>query len=243
MWTNLKILLFLIQFHFSLLQILVMVNREEVSRKIEIKKNENLTIAKKNKNVLINEKDVSIKNGPIQNESSSFNASNEILYSNTNDSSTPSNDDNQATSTENGSSNRHLVTCSNYVDKKDRNKELSEFMRNAYDLAINLCNTSNRVGCMHSDFLRGISTCLNSKYFNFDEIKEDLKENKNVQALPRDSDDQPIFGRIAFKVETIDAISVKDMDFKMDFYMGISKICHFRIIASSYLLLLISKRY
>ena len=120
------------------------------------------------------------------------------------------------------SSGKRFIFCPHYLDKKDGRKETSDLMRYTFNSAIALCNTSSRVGCKDSDFLRQISSCANSVYFNFEDIRNELFENKEQQDLPRDSEENPVVGYISFKVVNINAFSVKDMDFKMDFYLGVS---------------------
>lgn len=127
---------------------------------------------------------------------------------------------NSTTTEESSPTGRHFITCPHYLDKKDGRKEISDLMRYTFQAGISLCNTSSRVGCRHSDFLRQIVNCAHSEYYTIDDIKRELSENKDQHDVPRETEESPLLAYISFKVVNIDAVSVKDMDFKMDFYMG-----------------------
>lgn len=117
--------------------------------------------------------------------------------------------------------------CPLYVRKKDAKKEVQDFMNYSYDTAIDLCNTSSRVGCRFADFSRQILSCVNFKYFDFIDISDELNENKDLNELPKEPD-SPVLGKITLKVLNIEAISVKNMDFEMGFYLGKFKLaCQF----------------
>lgn len=115
---------------------------------------------------------------------------------------------------------REIATCPLYKAREEKTKnDLTSFLKDTYDSAVDLCNTSSRVGCQYSDFLRLISTCINDNYFDVDDVIEELRGNKELNELPQ-VDGQPVFGHVSFKIVNIDAVSVKDMDFKIDFYLG-----------------------
>lgn len=112
--------------------------------------------------------------------------------------------------------------CPYYTKAKDYKKELTDFMRHSYRTAIDLCNTSSRVGCKSANFLRQISNCVNDwKYFSLVDIINELNGSESQNDLPRIQPDTPVEGQVIFKVMNINTVSVKKLDFKMDFYMGI----------------------
>lgn len=112
-------------------------------------------------------------------------------------------------------------TCPYYTHRKEKTKkDLTNFFKDSYNSAIELCNTSSRVGCKYSDFLNLVSTCINEKYFGVDDIILEMNENKELNELPQ-AERQPVIGFVSFKIVNVDAVSIVKMDFKIDFYLGI----------------------
>lgn len=219
-----KIILVILFAKLTLAQILVMVNQEQTKKefsKSTIIKDQNETVISTRNDIIVNDENIS-------NLNDSFNRSEKTISSindnNTNDQNLSSSSKSVIDDFSNQTTTKISlqVACPPYSEKHNNTEEILNFMRITYDAAVDLCNSSSRVGCKYSNFLRQISSCVNSKYFNLDDIRAELSENKNLLELPRQTSEEPVLGYVSFKVLNIDAISVKDMDFKMDFYLGIS---------------------
>ena len=246
MWSELVLFLFvLFELDLSVQQILVMVNNEQTSAagvESSPKREQNLTVLRHssyNVTVFTNESSIELHNDSSDiNERTSINSSDiasvgssepSSVYSastadpiagNRQQQSPPLQQANLTTTEASTPTGRRFITCPHYLDKKDGRKETSDLVRYTFGSAIGLCNTSSRVGCRYSDFLRQIVNCAKSEHFTIDDIKHELSENKDLHELPRETEESPVLGYISFKVMNIDAVSVKDMDFNIDFYMG-----------------------